>query len=333
MGEQHGESLREVIAELASERLAIIHAAAPSIGVELVEQIANGVLEKTRQMLYDVYEESRATARAANLPHWLLLVAGGFSDIIDRVTKAEGTTAAISECTLWPAPGPKGSLRLVGTWDSHATAQNALVVVRRSPSDGDSTLALSTAGWPMQQGVTSRGLAFAIANLVASAPSEGTSYICALPQIVKAATASEASSRASALPLCSARYYIFCDSLGGFEAIETDGRNYWYAKQPLAHTNHFILDEAKQVEGRPSLVSNFEYRRLSASAHLGGAIGSIDALFEALAYNDGSFHSISQYGEGRADRTCAAFVLEPAHGRISFTVGPPGRGKAKTLTL
>ncbi len=31
----------------------------------------------------DVYEESRATVLAANLPHWLLLMASGYSDVTD----------------------------------------------------------------------------------------------------------------------------------------------------------------------------------------------------------------------------------------------------------
>jgi hypothetical protein len=333
MGEQHGEALQSAIATLASERLDLIKSVSASVDVDSIEAVAVEVLEQTRRLLPDIYEESKATSRAAKVPHWLLLVAGGFSDIIDKVSKRAGVINSLSECTLWPSYGENGLIRLVGTWDTHASAQEALVLIRRRPRHGVETLALSTAGWPMQQGISSDGLAFAIANLVAKTSSEGTSYICALPELVRAATAADAFSKISSLSLCSGRYFVFCDSAGGFEAVETDGSRYWHTHEHLAHTNHYVLEHAKEIEGRPLIIESSERRRRIATTYLKKPNLCTDALFEAIGYNDESHHSIAQYGKGRADRTCAAFVLEPAERRMWFTMGPPGNEPIQMANL
>jgi hypothetical protein len=333
MGAEHGESLRDVILDLANERLDIILSENPGASSGQVQDLSLEVLEHTRKTLPFIYKESLATSRAAGLPHWLLLVTGGFSDIFDLVAKSVGSGASVNECTLWPAVGPSGAIRLVGTWDSHATAQESLVVVRRQTNTGLSTLAISTAGWPMQQGVTSNGVAFAIANMVAKKRAVGTSYICALPEIVAAATAREAVNRARAIRFCSARYFSFADSSGEFLALECDGQTSWINTLPVAHTNHFIFDDALAAEGRPEIVRSSELRRQAAMAHVDGAVRSISALLESLAFTDATDSSIAQLGEGRANRTCATFVLEPALRRITFTIGPPVPGNIHSFAL
>lgn len=331
MGSQHGESLRELIRDLAYERLDIIVSTNPGIQVETVQEIAEDVITITRDTLPSIYLESLSTARAANLDHWLLLVAGGFSDIHDLASKTMGNESPMSECTLWPAPGPAGTIRLVGTWDSHATAQRALVVVRRKLNTGLCTLALSTAGWPMQQGVTSDGLAFAIANMVASTSSSGTSYICALPEIVTATSAPEAACRAAAIKLCSARYFSFADAASEFAAVESDGSSSWSSTNMRPHTNHFIFDGSQSVEGRPKIALSSGQRCRSAAAFMNGGVRSLEELFDALAFNDGTDFSIAKLGTGREDRTCAAFVLEPVNQRMHFTIGPPRRGVTQSV--
>jgi hypothetical protein len=254
-------------------------------------------------------------------------VCGGFSDVYDRCMKTIGAATHSGECTLWPAIAPDNSINLVGTWDTHASGQASLVVVRRQPDAGVETLALSTAGWPMQQGITSNGLAFAIANMGATTRLNGTSYICALPRIVCATSSRDAAEVASGILLCSARYYAFVDCYGVFVGTETDGRKYWRTEERVAHTNHFVFTEAKLFEGRPHLVADSERRRQAATNYLDSRSRNPRELLSLLAFNDGTSASISRYGEGREDRTCAAFVLDPVRRSIIFTVGPPALSK------
>jgi|GEM_PF-6428353 len=333
MGEKHGECMKEEINALARERIEIVLSTVPGADSRLVEDVAREVLHETEKVAPDTFVESEATARSANLPHWELLVAGGFSDILDVVGRRVHTKATTPECSIWPIRSGNGAAQIVGTWDSHASASQSLVVIHRRPLYGPETLALSTAGWPMQQGITSSGLAFAIANMVARTESLGTSYICALPEIVKAANATQAAEVARRIPLCSARYFALADANGSFCGVESDGRDSWCTNEFLSHTNHFILDGAASVEARTEYALASEQRRLSAQRFSNAPTPSFDELFRAISYNDGTDRSILQSGMGREDRTCAAFVLDPLEKTLTFWTGAPLSSCSRALTL
>jgi hypothetical protein len=333
MGEKHGEFMKDQINALANERLEIILSRVRGADLQLIEDTARGVLQETERVAADSFAESEATARAAGLSHWKLLVAGGFSDILDVVARRMNVKAATSECSIWQTRSSDGTPRIVGTWDSHASARRSLIIVRRRPARAVETIALSTAGWMMQQGVTSAGLAFAIANMVARTEFLGTSYICALPEIVKAANAPQAAEVARRIPLCSARYFALADAGGNFRGVETDGRDSWCTNEFLSHTNHFILNGTASVEARTEYALASEQRRLSAQRFSKIATPSIEDLFGAISYNDGTDRSILQSGMGREDRTCAAFVLNPLERALTFWTGAPLSSCSRTVIL
>jgi hypothetical protein len=333
MGLQHGESLRYEINRLADERIDVICTSHPMVTPSAVQLTAEETASEIARQVPHVYEESMSAARAANLPYWRLVVAGGYSDIDDRVTALCGVPRpSTSECTLFPLLNSYRQLVLAGTWDSHATAEPALALVRRKPDRGPVTLALTTAGWPMQQGITSHGLAFAIANLVAKASQRGISYIAALPNILTEPTLSRAVHRARSLTLCSARFYAFSDSAGDYAGLETDGCRYWMSDRAEVHTNHFIHQGAVDFDGRPKAMS--ELRRMSALRQLAQLSGTSDPdLFQMMSFNDGTEASISWQLTGRETRSCAAFVLNPAERRMTVTAGPPGLSEPATFDL
>jgi hypothetical protein len=187
-----------------------------------------------------------------------------------------------------------------------------LVLVERKPAECPGTLGLTTAGWPIQQGITDHGLGFAIANLVASESHPGTSFIAVLPGAAECATLEAAVKRIESIPHCSARFYGVVSSHGQYVGLETDGAEFWRSSSQEVHTNHFVIDNARMHEGRPAYRVLSEARRQSA-AQLSRAAGlSLHDLFRALSFNDGSIRSIAQVGSGRDDRTGAAFVLDPS---------------------
>lgn len=329
MGHEHGETLRAAIRELADERIDLIELAVDRRGARnMIQSAAETILNSTHRLVPDVYREVASTASAAGIPLWMLVVAGGFSDVIDFVAGAGGPP----ECTLWGRQDP-GRQRIVGTWDSHATAAAALVVVHRTPARGVETLALSTAGWPMQQGVTSDGLAFAIANLVGSArPTRGISYICALPQIVQAPSANSACETACELPLISGRYFIFADSKGGGRSMESDGVQCWISGKAAPHTNHFIFAGQDDVEGRPWMIEASDLR-LRAAERLSESDSTFVAALPDVFPAGGESRLIIQSGKGREDRTCAAFVLDPSERSIRFWAGDVLSTHGRTLRI
>jgi hypothetical protein len=331
MGRQHGEMLRDLIVDLAKERIEVIRDEIRTATNDDVELVSREIADEIKKQVPEIYAESTNVALAAGIDYWRLIVAGGYSDVEDRVAVRCGARSAVSECTLLPARSESGAALLAGTWDSHASAGEALVLVRREPSNGPATLALSTAGWPMQQGVTSNGLAFAIANLVGRRSQPGISYIAALPEITIASTAAAAADRAGRLILCSARFFAICDRHGDYVGIETDGREYWLSELPDVHTNHFVFPDTHYVEGRDSDAS--ERRRQAAVRRLANSGKASAALFEVMAFFDGSDASISRRGELRETVSCAAFVLDPSRKCVSVVSGPPGLGEPVEYTL
>jgi hypothetical protein len=261
---------------------------------------------------------------------WKLLIAGGYSDVDHRACDINmfKKNNIPFECTIIPVRNSSGDLLLVGTWDSHASAESALVLIERRAKNGTSTLALSTAGWPMQQGITSNHIGFAITNLVSVNSQRGMSYIGALPHIANQNNFYNALKALKSLKLCSGRFYSICDGYGRYAGIETDGIHYWTNNELTAHTNNYIFDNAKRVEGRVEYSLLSEKRRLSAIRRLKKLdIINDRTLFELLSYKDGSNDSISLTGTGRENISCAGFILDPTNLKMIVTKGPPNLGR------
>jgi hypothetical protein len=335
MGLQHGESLSHLIHDLAQERIDIICINHSEISLSLIESIGNEIVQEIKQQAPEVYEEIQGISTGSNIELWKLMVAGGYSDLQHRIFFITNVISPlISECTLLPVRNEKDQILLAGTWDSHATAEAALVMIERHPTIGPSTLALTTAGWPMQQGITSKKLGFAITNLIPSTSQLGISYIGALPHITSQCDIQSAVRSTVSLRLCSGRFYALCDGGGNYVGIETDGINYWTSSILEVHTNHYIYKEAKAVEGRIVYSQISEERRLSAARRL-DQIKRVDtkSLFEIISFNDGTSATISQNGINRDDRSCAGFVLDPTNSLITVTKGPPNLSVPEIFTL
>jgi isopenicillin-N N-acyltransferase like protein len=336
MGVQHGEELRDAISRLAAERIDIILSSRECPGITLLREVCEEVALEVRAQVPEVHDEAMGVADAANIKLWELIVAGGYSDVehrVGQVTGAEGIHVA-SECTLVPARNASGRVLLAGTWDSHATAIPALVVIERHPESGPGTLALTTAGWPAQQGLNSRGLGFAIANMVPLRSERGIPYIAAIPRIAREKSARQGAVAARKLRLCSGRYYALCDESGGFVGLESDGRHYVARRELHTHTNHYVFEKAVNWEGRREHGLVSERRRCSAERRL-REMPSVDAegLFSLLRFQDGTPESILQVGEGRETRTGVCFVIDPARRLLWYAGGSPQDDGAQCLHL
>jgi isopenicillin-N N-acyltransferase-like protein len=336
MGRQHGEELREVIRSLATERIDMILSGCRGVGGALVQSVSEEAVSEIRAQVPEVYEEARGVAEGAGLDVWELVVAGGYSDIEHRVADVGGIGGSqlAGECTLVAARGQDGQMLLAGTWDSHASALSALAIVERHPESGPATLALTTAGWPIQQGLNSNGLALAIANLVPISSTPGIPYIAALPRIAARRSAVDGELAARELRLCSGRYYALVDDSGAFVGIETDGHNYESQQTPRAHTNHYIFEKTVTWEGRPKYATVSEDRRRSAERRLAESTEvTAESLLSLLRFHDGTSNSILQMGEGRATRTGVCYVLAPAERKLFYATDPSQKGETKCVRL
>ena len=327
----HGEVLREQIHALFEVRMGLVRdlTQAP---LNDVQDECEDILRQIKYLLPEVAEEVAATAQAANIDTWKLVLSGGFSDVLDRCSTSDGTNTQANECSLIVTTDEEGQPLLVGTWDTHGSAQDSLVSVERQIAGCPAVVSLSTAGWPMQQGVTEHGLAFAIANMGASSNYQGVSYISALPRIVTSRTAEEARLSASVLSHCSARYYLFADHSGQALGLEHEGHKTFDVSGFNAHTNHFVSNEGVKHEGRSYLVEESRGRKDLMQALFDGGKKSLPEVFSLLSTTNRDGNSIMKLGEGSLDRTCAAFAISPTKRTLWFTPGPPKVNKVQELS-
>jgi predicted choloylglycine hydrolase len=146
-----------------------------------------------------------------------MVVAGGYTDLMDIL--ASNNNANYHECTI--AIDPVAGF-IAGTWDSHPSAIDSLIVLQRHPTNGLSTLALTTAGWPCQQGVNSSGVGFAITNLTPRVTDKsGLVYIAANAALGSANSLIEIVNRFKNEKFCSGHSYVIVDGNGGGSVLET----------------------------------------------------------------------------------------------------------------
>lgn len=323
MGHQHGEEFREEIEELSESRIEFLNRLFGKGSIHLIEESSKKMERAIQDLTPRVYEETVATAKSARLDYWRLIVAGACSDVADCVSRLiPGTRNVNGGCTLavLNSDDSKDGLRLIGTWDTQAFATAGLALCRRDPVGEPSTLALTTFGWPMQQGVTSAGLGFAIANLVATSTGDGVPYMAALMAGCTQISLNRMVSKIDSLPHASARYYqlLSRDRAVGIE-MSPHGGNVQSDDDAITHTNHFILDGARSWEGREPLLRD-------SKARLGAIRGLRPHLLSAgldadliKAFLDSS---VIQQGSFDEDRTGAVFLLNPSAREMSF-VGYP----------
>lgn len=332
VGYKHGEILRSEINSLFEERLKLIIETSQNEQI-VVEQVAKRIWDSTKNILPNVVMEIESTARAANLKPWQLIVAGGFSDVLDLCNRNNNRESRISECSIGIASIGHQNPVLIGTWDTHASAQESLVLIDRKVGSGPRTIALSTAGWPMQQGLNEYGLSFAITNLGANKNLIGTTYIAALMDLSSYESSKSAANKAQNIPLCSARYFKLLDSNGFHFGIETDGKVFSSRMDSQNHTNHFVHEDMLELEGRANIVFESQGRLESLKELMGSSFDDVTTIFKNIvALNENEF-PIEKMGTRWEDRTCATFIINPRQRKMWFTPGPPSQEEITCVSI
>jgi hypothetical protein len=319
MGRLHGEIARREIHELADIRIDLVRRANRLGSTLPIETVARMMARAIEYHTPDVFIETHATAVAANIDYWKLVVAGAFSDVADLVGRGVGNPIQPhNECTLLTfVTGDAGAI-ILGSWDTHATAIPSLFLCKRKPADGVATVALTTAGWPMQQGFTENGVGFAIANLIAKTAGDGVPYIATLPFATQARTVAAAVERIASLPHASGRFYVFCGNgkASLLEAAPSSLCELWDARTAV-HTNHYV--RSPSFEGRPEMHNS--------AVRLELAKAFVETLSRSVSVDDALRNfmrsGVIQSGTGDGDRTGVVFAISPERREMSYVCGQP----------
>jgi hypothetical protein len=346
MGEEHGEAARDLIAELFATRFELIMGQmAAAVGERPASDAAVDVESWTRTIageiaarLTDVATELEGVGRGSGLAPWQLVVAGGYTDVLGGVLTPEDPRTP-SECTVMAVRGTDGGGGIIfGTWDSHASASPALVLLRRQPASGVPTLSLTTAGWPAQQGVNAAGLAFATTNLRPRRGGPGVAYIAALAQLLDTRSIDDARGLLLGLRYCSGHYYPVADEHGRLLLVETCNdiaAELASDRAVVAHTNHYLAPELEDENPRDDLLQNSveRLRRAEAMVASSPAESLRRQVWTVLGDHGTAGAGVCRHGQGHETRSCAAFVIDAERRSIEFTDGPACSAARRTVLL
>lgn len=316
MGYTHGQVFANLISSIYTDRLDILLSLNRNISISDIRETANLLWEHVCDFDLHVASEIAAAANGSGLQPWQMIVAGGYTDLMDLLVR--DFQQDCHECTI--AINPEYGY-LAGTWDSHLSASSALVLLERHPKDSPSTLALTTAGWPCQQGVNSSGLAFAITNLTPrQADTNGLIYIAANAALGSSYSIEDIVTRFENTKFCSGHSYIVLDANGKAVIIETTAKDV-----RIEHIHRLSTKANHYKDGEGSIDDNCNYFYLECSvkrelellnniSNVSNAAGFQSCLEKSLYVNR---MDISQ-----PTITCASYFINPKTKTLWFSKGP-----------
>ncbi|MXV89758.1 MAG: hypothetical protein F4121_06740 [Acidimicrobiia bacterium] len=289
IGDAHGRAHAAEIKAYTADRVALV-ASGVWIGRRLgpadVLDIAHSMIPAHESFDGDLHAEMLAMAAAAGISPAEAVVVGGFTDFIDTVRAAAGSTlvraATEDDCTAVLVPDGRagGAGFLAQTWDMHASATDHVLLLRVRPDGAPAARVFTTTGCLGQIGMNSEGLCVGINNLAGADGRPGVTWPSVVRAMLKCSTAAEALGVLLAADLAGAHNYLILDRRGaGFsvEAMPSVRPVTALGDEPLVHTNHTLDAAAEVVQAeRDSRLTRSSHARLTTAAELLAA-GPIDA--------------------------------------------------------
>ena len=237
--------------------------------------LATRMLPAHRAFDRDLYEEMEAMAAAAGISPAQAVIVGGFTDFVDVVRAGGGTgLAEEDDCTAVVIPdelaGSAGFL--AQTWDMHDSATEHVTMIRVAPDSGPGALVFTTVGCLGQIGMNEAGIAIGINNLTSANGRPGVTWPFVVRKALAQSTIENALLVVLEAPLAGAHNYLLFDDNGvgyNVEAMPGFRATTKLAREPLAHTNHCLDPEARELEApRPDDLMQSSVERMAVATDL-----------------------------------------------------------------
>lgn len=351
MGELFGEACREQTRELFDCRMqaaisfAIVHGRRRFAGQQVLD-IAEQCLPITQQYDAAGYEEFMGIARGAGLTPAELFVTNGLTDLRDilafssEVTPSPAASApggeGCSSFIIAPDRAANGKLLLGQNWDLIADNLPFVVLVRRKPNDGPSTLSLTLTGCLTLIGMNSEGLAVGNTNLRTHDARIGLQYLSILHKAINSRSLDDAAHAVETAPRSAAHYYYLADASGraiGLECTATRCHRFNADKGIFVHCNHALHESTAELECRNAIDSSTCARqpRLATLLESNGAPIDVRHLRASLSDHAGGADAICRHATTPTEvGTNAAVIMSPQTGELHACKAQPCIGKWAT---
>lgn len=328
MGNAHGEILKDKIVNLANERKQLLYEQIDGLTEDKLIDVTLDTFRLLKLSRPLLYRELVATSISAGIEEHELLIAGGYTDILDSLSSND--RGKISECTV-AINATTGYL--YGTWDSHPSAEKSLVLLERRPTLSNvNTLALTTAGWPAQQGLNNYGLAFAITNLTPkTAIKKGIHYIVANAVMANSKSIADFLGFAQHNLFSSGHSYLLLDKSRRAVVIETNKENLSVVEvqDNFVMTNHYCIP--------PQIDNNDRYAYYKASkerrSEMSEASSLINSPEEFSKWLSNSKIVNKKYKIDAIAVTCAYFFIVPETQTLFYCKGASYGEQMRSVTF
>jgi isopenicillin-N N-acyltransferase like protein len=343
-GEQHGESFRDDIKQIADIRMGLTISRTDLGTRENVLALARHHLPVLERFDRSLADELQGIARGAGLTPEEIVVVNHYTDLrdlsradLDRLDRLERDERDPGGCSaLFVAEGKD---RILGqTWDMHGSAEPyaLLLKIPAIPDGGTvekvnaagipqlgSTLAFSITGCLGMTGMSSWGVALTINNLNSLDATVGVVWPAVVRKALRQPSARAMRDLLLDAPIGSGRHYVVADDQDVF-GIETSGTRRKVIREggrgPYFHTNHCIDEEmvgtARILPGSTTLERYATLGEL-VKKRLPDDLRSTFEALEAvgLKQNPTNPHDVA---------TCGAIVMDVTARNAMACVGIPG---------
>lgn len=347
MGAAFGEACRAEARALYRARVANAVAQARSYGGRTIDEA--WLLDAARRCLSRVqayhppgFEELEGVARGAGMSVEAVWAMNALTDLRDFAAYGPELVApspvdgeGCSSVVVPPGRSATGACLAAQTWDLATDNMPFVCVVRRRPSHGPPTVALTTAGCLTLIGLNACGVGVGTTNLRTTDVQLGVGYL----DVIHAATAASDLERAVGAirraTRMGAHYFWVVDAERGW-ALEGSARalvEVPVAATPHVHTNHALEPAVAALEAPNTPMASSRYRQSRLQALVQGVAKLArsdlrrflaDTDGGALAINRRDFDGISTNG---------AVVMDPAAGVLDVAHGPPAADRWQTVSV
>lgn len=361
IGHAHGEACRDEIAALADERLRLVLAEAeacrrPATAADVLA-FAGGCVDVQAKALPRVHEEFAAIAEAARIEPARLMIANGFTDIVDVFARstAAGTVRArggrpsstpggrasggCTSCVISADATDDGHALLAQNWDMHASAQRHVVVIERRPTDGPASLTLTTTGCLSLAGINAAGLAIGNNNFRTTDARVGVMYLALIHHALGCTSLAAAVNGIIQTPRLSGHNYLLIGPDGEPADVETTATTCEVLDPAggfFVHTNHCLAERLRPFESDDAVdESTFaRWNRMTRLLHEQAGAITPAVLMELLTDETGDGdRRVCRRDPNDTLRTCAAIVASPATRTLWVAPGPPAEATFVEMTL
>ena len=352
LGEQQGEAFRDRIQQFVEMRFAAVQKYfADRDRADQWDRINQagvqsfGIFEAWDP---EGYAEHNGIAAGARVDPTRLFTVANMTDMRDAVLLSAssgpplsgpsegGLSAADAEgcsAVVVPASGTKAGVPLAGqTWDLNPTDVDYVVAIRRKPTNGPQTWAVTCTGCLSLMGLNEHGLAVGTTNIKTYGSGPGVGYLSILHRSIRAKDCLDAEVVIREAPHAGAHTYWLADAERQVELESSPNGSFARVvdETPIVRTNHCLFETHQDLQGElPGDSSKARVARLKTLLASKQSHESLKALFADRA--DGVL-SVNRYPEDeQGTATNAVFIVAPAERRAWACRGNADRGTWVTL--